>query len=75
PWFKFWSADYLTDAAVDKLPLEVQALLVRMWCALNLHGSLPDDPVEVARLTLAPVDARAASGNGQNSTLRRLHRS
>lgn len=51
PWFKFWSADYLCDASVDKLPLDAQGLLIRMWCVCNLQGCIPDDVEEVARLT------------------------
>lgn len=51
PWFKLWAADYLTDANVQKLPLEAQGLLVRMWCACWIHGSLPAEPEEIAILT------------------------
>ena len=51
PWFKFWSTDYLCDPDVDKLPLDAQGLLVRMWCVCNLQGYIPDDVEEVARLT------------------------
>lgn len=43
PWFKFWSTDYLCDPDVDKLPLDAQGLLVRMWCVCNLQGFVPDD--------------------------------
>jgi hypothetical protein len=51
PWFKLWATDFLCDPDVDELPLEAQALLVRMWCVCNQSGSLPDDVEEVARLT------------------------
>ena len=50
PWFKFWAADYLCDTKVQKLPLEAQGLLLRMWCACHIDGSLPADPEELAIL-------------------------
>ena len=50
PWFKFWAADYLTDPDVYRLSLSAQGLLLRMWCACWIHGSLPDDIEEVACL-------------------------
>ena len=51
PWFKFWSAEYLTDPDVDAIPLESQGLLVRMWSVCNIRGSIPADVEEIARLT------------------------
>jgi uncharacterized protein YdaU (DUF1376 family) len=50
PWFKFWAADYLCDSDVQKLPLEAQGMLLRMWCACHIDGSLPSDPEELAVL-------------------------
>ena len=43
PWFKFWAADYLTDANVAKVPPEGRELLIRMWCVCNTRGSAPVD--------------------------------
>lgn len=51
-WFKFFASDFLNDPDVDNLPLEAQAILVRMWCALWIHGSLPGDVEELARKCL-----------------------
>lgn len=50
-WFKFWSADYLTDSRVDSIPREAEGLLIRMWCVCNTRGFIPADPKEIARLT------------------------
>lgn len=49
PWFKFFAADYLTDPKVDELPLDAQAILVRMWAVHWIEGSLPADPTQLAR--------------------------
>jgi len=49
PWFKFFPADFLNDSKVDALPLEAQAILVRMWCVLWAEESLPSDVEEIAR--------------------------
>lgn len=51
PWFKLWAIDYLCDPDVDKLSLEEQGLLVRMWCVCSQQGNIPHDPEEIARLT------------------------
>jgi hypothetical protein len=50
PWFKFWAADYLTDPDVQKLPFEAQGLLLRMWCACHIDGSIPAEPEELSVL-------------------------
>jgi uncharacterized protein YdaU (DUF1376 family) len=49
PWFKFFAGDYLNDPDVDDLSLEAQGILVRMWSALWMYGSLPSDVEEMAR--------------------------
>jgi hypothetical protein len=49
PWFKFWASDYMMDRDVDELPLEAQALLVRIWCVIWLEGGIPKQPEEIAR--------------------------
>jgi uncharacterized protein YdaU (DUF1376 family) len=49
PWFKFFPADHLTDPDVDKLSLEAQAILIRMWSVVWLEGSIPGDVEELAR--------------------------
>lgn len=51
PWFKLFSADFLTDPDLDKTPLAAQSVIVRMWCVCNIEGSIPRDPEEIARLT------------------------
>ena len=50
PWFKLWASDYLCDSDVQKLPLEAQGLLLRMWCACHIDGCIPSDPEELAVL-------------------------
>jgi hypothetical protein len=60
PWFKFFAADYLLDAAVDSLPLEAQAVLLRMWCFCHIDGSCPADPKEIARKTRLSFEPIAA---------------
>ncbi len=54
PWFKFYPADYLLDPKVDALPLEAQAILVRLWCIVSRDGEIPDDPKMVARRVGVP---------------------
>jgi hypothetical protein len=49
PWFKFYGADFLLDLDVDDLPLEAQAILVRMWCVVSMDGFIPADESEIAR--------------------------
>jgi len=49
PWFKFYASDYFMDAEVDDLPLEAQAILVRMWCICWIEGELPSDLAKLAR--------------------------
>lgn len=51
PWFKFWASDFLTDPDIDRLSLDAQAIVIRLWCLCTLHGGFPDDQEEVARLT------------------------
>jgi hypothetical protein len=51
-WFKFWAAEYLTDAKVDLLDPNAQALLIRMWCVISIEGSISCDPEEIARKTM-----------------------
>lgn len=57
PWFKFYAADFLVDAAVDSLPLEAQAILLRMWCLCHIDGSCPAEPKEIARKTRLSVES------------------
>jgi uncharacterized protein YdaU (DUF1376 family) len=64
PWFKFFAGDYLNDPDVDKLSLEAQGILVRMWAALWMDGSLPGDVEEMARkckVRLAPMQMHMQS--------------
>jgi hypothetical protein len=49
PWFKFYATDYFMDADVDDLPLEAQAILVRMWCICWIEGELPSDIAKLSR--------------------------
>jgi len=49
PWFKFYATDYLLDSRVDSLPLEAQAVLIRMWCLCNIDGCCPSETEEIAR--------------------------
>lgn len=51
PWFKFYAADYLLDSDVDRLPLEAQAILVRLWCLAWRDGFIPVDLPVLARRT------------------------
>jgi hypothetical protein len=41
PWFKFYASDFLLDSKVDSLPLEAQAILVRMWSVIWIDGKIP----------------------------------
>jgi uncharacterized protein YdaU (DUF1376 family) len=50
PWFKFYASDFLLDSKVDSLPLEAQAILVRMWAVISIDGKIPDDPKIISRL-------------------------
>lgn len=59
PWFKFFAADYLLDPAVDALPLEAQAVLLRKWCICHIEGSCPADPEQIARKTRLPLETVA----------------
>jgi uncharacterized protein YdaU (DUF1376 family) len=49
PWFKLYGYDFLLDGKVDDLPLEAQAILVRMWCLCHIEKSCPAQPEEIAR--------------------------
>jgi uncharacterized protein YdaU (DUF1376 family) len=51
PWFKFYATDFLLDPDVDSIPLEAQAVLLRMWCLCNIDGFCPAEPEEIARKT------------------------
>lgn len=55
-WFKFYSADYLLDSKIDALPLEAQAVVVRMWCVLHRDGRISADPREISRLCRVPIE-------------------
>lgn len=57
PWFKFFAADFLMDADVDALPLEAQAILVRMWAVCWMEGELPSEPAQIARKCRVPQEA------------------
>ena len=59
PWFKFYASDYLVDDRVDDLPLEAQAILLRMWCLCHIAGSCPADSEEIARKTRLSAQAVA----------------
>ena len=54
PWFKFYASDYLLDPKVDALPLEAQAILVRLWCLSWRDGALTDYLPGLARRCLVP---------------------
>jgi uncharacterized protein YdaU (DUF1376 family) len=56
PWFKFFAADYLLDPAVDALPLEAQAVLLRMWCLCHIEGFCPADAEQIARKVRLPLE-------------------
>ena len=59
-WFKFFSDQYLLDRDVYRMPLESQAILVRLWCVQNSEGSIPNNPEEVADHIRVPVEAASA---------------
>jgi uncharacterized protein YdaU (DUF1376 family) len=48
-WFKIYAAEFLLDEKIDALPLEAQAILVRMWCLQAREGKIPADPAVLAR--------------------------
>jgi uncharacterized protein YdaU (DUF1376 family) len=50
PWFKFYASDYILDSKVDALPLEAQAILVRMWAVIWIDGGIPCDAKIISRL-------------------------
>ena len=56
PWFKLFASDFLLDGKVDDLPLEAQAILVKMWCLCHIEGSSPAQPEEIARKTRIAVE-------------------
>jgi uncharacterized protein YdaU (DUF1376 family) len=45
-WFKFYAADFLLDEKVAELPLEAQAILIRLWC-VNLKSTLIPREVKI----------------------------
>jgi uncharacterized protein YdaU (DUF1376 family) len=51
-----FSSDYLLDGKVDDLPLEAQAILLRMWCVCAVEGSCPSQPTEIARKIRVAAD-------------------
>lgn len=55
PWFKFYCSDYLLDEKVSKLSFEAQGILVRIWCGLWIHGSLPADLDQLSLRIQVPV--------------------
>jgi uncharacterized protein YdaU (DUF1376 family) len=55
PWFKFYASDFLLDSKVDSLPLEAQAILIRMWSVIWIDGSIPCDPKIISRLCRVDV--------------------
>ena len=57
PWFKFYASDYLLDEDVDMVPLEAQAILVRLWCLCWRSTVIPASPEVLA--VRAKVDVRA----------------
>src|ERR1700730_3957947 len=64
PWFKFFAGDYLNDPDVADLSEEAQGVLVKMWCGVVVHGSLPSDVTEMARkctVRLAPMQLHLQS--------------
>lgn len=56
PWFKFYASDYLLDEEVDVLPLDAQAILVRLWCLCWRSEVIPAAPEILALRT--KVDPR-----------------
>lgn len=63
PWFKFWADDYLMDEGVDRLPLEAQGILVRLWCLCQKLGSITWEPASLARR--AGIDPKAMAKHAQ----------
>lgn len=55
PWFKFYCSDYLLDEKVSKLSFEAQGILVRIWCGLWIHGTLPSDLDQLSLRVQVPV--------------------
>jgi uncharacterized protein YdaU (DUF1376 family) len=64
PWFKFYASDFLLDSKVDSLPLEAQAILIRMWSVIWIDGSIPDDPKIISRL--CRIDISSVQKHMQN---------
>jgi hypothetical protein len=54
PWFKLWLS-WIDDPDFDELPLEAQAIVLRMWCVQWREGSVPGDTEELARKTKVRV--------------------
>jgi len=47
-YFKFFAREFLTDGEIRLLPLEAQAILVRLWCICCLDGFVPVDLEEMS---------------------------
>jgi len=48
PWFKFYPADYLSDAKVRQLSRFHRSMLLDCWCIISQEGSIPSDPKELS---------------------------
>jgi uncharacterized protein YdaU (DUF1376 family) len=42
PWFKFFGPEYLTDTKISLLPLEAQAILIRIFCVCSCNDFVPN---------------------------------
>lgn len=50
PAFQFYPADYLASQRVQMMTLEEEGAYIRLLCYCWLHGSIPDDDAQIARL-------------------------
>lgn len=50
-FFKLFAREFLTSKEVRELSLQDQAILLRLWCACCLEGSIPSDLEELSMLT------------------------
>lgn len=54
-WFKLYAAEFLSKKKVRDLSLEMQAVLVRLWCALCIDGELSADVEQLAAQSQVPL--------------------
>lgn len=50
PAFQFYPADWLSSQRVQMMTLEEEGAYIRLLCYCWSHGSIPSDPIKIARL-------------------------